>query len=98
MRINLNQTAQPLAESERNHHQCPAASPYASSPLAEDQTQSPCAHTQIQALAARANALPEVRQGKISALRQAISSGSYGPSSEQVAEGLFSHMVNPAAA
>jgi hypothetical protein len=36
--------------------------------------------------------LPEVRQERVSVLRQAVQSGDYRPDPEQVAGALFSHL------
>jgi flagellar biosynthesis anti-sigma factor FlgM len=100
MRIDLNQGAQPPGSS-RNITQSPASAAHgssASSPLGEDQAQFSGVHAQVQALAAQVLQLPEVRQEKVNALRQMVLGSSYQPSSEQVAEALFAHMlVKPAA-
>ncbi len=66
--------------------------------LGEDQAQLSGAHLQVQALAAQASQLPEVRQERVSALRQAVESGNYSPSPEQVAGALLSHMMAEPAA
>ena len=101
MRIDINQSAQLLPASDRTTNQSPAsgdASSSASSALGEDQAQLSGVHVQIQALAAQVSQLPEIRQEKVSALRQVILSGNYKPGSSQVAESLFAHMlVKPAA-
>jgi flagellar biosynthesis anti-sigma factor FlgM len=101
MRIDPNQGAQPLAESDRTGHQSPASGdhrPAASSPLGEDQAQLSGAHVQVQALAAQVLQFPEIRQEKVNALRQLVLGGSYQPSGRQVAEAVFAHMlVTPAA-
>lgn len=53
---------------------------------------------QVQALVAQALQFPEVRQEKVNALRQAVQSGSYQPSAQQVGDAVFDHMLqNPAA-
>jgi flagellar biosynthesis anti-sigma factor FlgM len=101
MRIDLNPGAQPLPESGRSGTQNPAsaaAQPSAGSALGEDQAQLSGVHAQIQSLAEQAAQLPEVRQEKVSALREMVLGNSYQPSSEQVAEAVFAHMlVQPAA-
>jgi flagellar biosynthesis anti-sigma factor FlgM len=101
MRIDLNPGAQPLPESGRTTSQNPGgtdAQSSAGSPVGEDQAQLSGVHVQIQALAAQAAQLPEIGQEKVSALRQMVLGNSYQPSSEQVAEALFAHMlVQPAA-
>jgi flagellar biosynthesis anti-sigma factor FlgM len=101
MRIDSNQGVQPLPESGRTGEQSlPSGGTRsaASSPLGEDQAQLSSTHVQVQALAAQAAQLPEIRQEKVNALRQVVLEGSYQPSSQQVAEAVFAHMVVKAAA
>lgn len=101
MRIDSNQTPQPLPESGRSSNQSPASADFhgaASNGLGEDSAQLSGTHAQVQALVAQALQFPEVRQGKVDALRQAVESGSYQPSSKQVADSMFEHLVvRPAA-
>jgi flagellar biosynthesis anti-sigma factor FlgM len=101
MRIDLNHAAQPLPESSRtNQGPQPRASANsaAGSVLGQDQAQLSGAHVQIQALAAQASQLPEVRQERVQALRQVVQSGNYHPRPEDVAEAMMAHMkVEPAA-
>jgi flagellar biosynthesis anti-sigma factor FlgM len=101
MRIDSNQGAQPLAENNRSTHSSPVSADTrasSSTVFGEDSTQISGIHVQVQALVARALQLPEVRQEKVSALRQSVLGGSYQPSSSQVAEAVFEHMlVSPAA-
>lgn len=106
MRIDLNQPPQTLAESDRSTSNVPAnaqsgasaGSGVSSSGLGEDQAQLSGMHVQVQALAAQAAQLPEVRQEKVSALRQVVLEGSYRPSADQVAQAIFDQMVvTPAA-
>src|SRR5260370_35406950 len=96
MRINPSQEDQPLPESGRTGNQSPSKSPAsadnrasASNPLGEDQAQLSGAHVQVQALAAQAAQFPEIRGGKVNALRQVVLHGRYPRSSEQVARALF---------
>jgi flagellar biosynthesis anti-sigma factor FlgM len=107
MRIEGNPGAQPAPESERtNNSQGGATSSAASASastggaLGEDQAQLSGAHGQVQALvlAAQATQTPEIRQEKVNALRQVVESGSYRPSSSQVAGALFDHMMEAPAA
>ncbi len=98
MRIDFNPGTQPLPESSRSSTQSSlastsAAGTAASSPLGEDQAQFSGAHVQVQSLVAQALQLPEIRQEKVNALRQAVLGGNYQPSSEKVAEALFTHLV-----
>lgn len=104
MRIDTNQTAQPLAESNRSGNSNPASvdtrasTSSASAALGEDSAQLSGAHVQVQALVAQALQFPEVRQEKVNALRQSVLGGSYQPSASQVAEAVLGHMlVSPAA-
>lgn len=101
MRIDPNQAAQAASESSsRSSSQSSASADSrasASSPLGEDQAQLSDVHVQAQTLAAQASQLPEVREEKVNALRQAVLDGSYQPSSTEVAGALFAHMVVQAA-
>jgi flagellar biosynthesis anti-sigma factor FlgM len=101
MRIDGNQPAQSLPESGRSGNPSPAsgeARNSASSPLGEDQAQFSGAQGQVQALAEQTLQLPEIRQQKVDALRQAVLGGSYQISPKQVAEAMFAHMVATPAA
>ena len=100
MRINPNQGAQTVPESDRSGNASSVTNngrALAGSPLGEDQAQLSGAHVQVQALAAQLMQFPEVRQEKVNALRQVVLEGSYQPSAAQVAEALLDHMVAPAA-
>jgi flagellar biosynthesis anti-sigma factor FlgM len=96
MRIDSNQAAQVPAENTRTSSQSPAggeSGPSVSNPLGEDQAQLSDVHTQVQALVAQVAQLPEIRQEKVNALRQVVLEGGYQPSSKQVGEAVFAHMV-----
>jgi flagellar biosynthesis anti-sigma factor FlgM len=55
-------------------------------------------HVQVQALVAQASQLPEVREARVQALRQAIQRGHYQSSPEEVAGAVLAHMIaGPAA-
>lgn len=105
MRIDSNPSGQ-VPESARPESDRPAASSQAASSgsaaagsvAAQDQTQLSGAHTLAQALAAEASQRPEVREEKVSALRQAVQSGNYQASPEKVADALFSHLLAARAA
>jgi flagellar biosynthesis anti-sigma factor FlgM len=107
MRIDSNQSAQPLAESGRNSGPAVAGvDPRAVASgrvgaavsLGEDQAQFSGSHEQVQALVAEALQFPETRQEKVNALRQVVQEGSYQPGSSRVADALFTHLlVEPAA-
>ena len=99
MRIDSKQSGQTVSESKQSATSSKTASS-GSSPakgglrvnLNQDQAQLFGAHLLARALATEAAQLPEVRQEKVSALRQAVRSGEYRPDPEQVAGALFSHL------
>jgi len=99
MRIDLNQGALPAAETNQaNPQKATTEATGTSLSPGEDQAQLSGAHAQIQDLAAQAAQLPELRQEKVQALRQAIGSGRYEVSAENVAGAMFTHMIaGPAA-
>jgi flagellar biosynthesis anti-sigma factor FlgM len=66
--------------------------------LGEDQAQLSGVHVHIQTLMAQALHSPEIRQEKVSALRQAVLGGNYHSTPEQVAQALFDHMVTQSSA
>lgn len=100
MRIDLNHGPQPTPESDRTsfNNPTPAGSTSVGNALGEDQAQLSGAHAQVEALAAQASQLPEVRGERVHALRQAIQSGNYRTSPEQVAGAMFAHMTAEPAA
>jgi flagellar biosynthesis anti-sigma factor FlgM len=99
MRIEANYGLQSVSESNRSSAQNVAAgSSSVSNALGEDQARLSGVHHQVQALAAQAAQLPEVREEQVHALRQAVQSGHYHPSSEKVAGAIFTHMVARSAA
>jgi flagellar biosynthesis anti-sigma factor FlgM len=100
MRIDLNQGPQQLNESNRNGAQNPVTSGSSSlgNALGEDQAQLSGSHVQVNALAAQASQLPEVRQERVQALRQAVQSGQYTASPEEVAGAMFADMISQFAA
>lgn len=104
MRIDSNFGPQPVPENDRRTTQNASASTSSSvSSGAEtglgagqfgiDQAQLSAAHLQVQALAAQAAQLPELRQDRVSALRQAVLSGNYDTTAEQTAGALVGHMI-----
>jgi flagellar biosynthesis anti-sigma factor FlgM len=104
MRIDSNQSGQtvsegnqPAASAQRAGTGSSAASGRLSVNLSvntvnEDQAQISGLHVLVQALVAEAARLPEVRQEKVGALRQAVQRGDYSPDPEQVAGALFSYL------
>ena len=101
MRIDLHYNPQSSGETSRPTNAAQngetSATSAARAAFGEDQAQFSTAHVQVQALVAGALQLPEVREGKIQALRQAIQSGQYKPDSRQVAESVAAHMTVSAA-
>jgi flagellar biosynthesis anti-sigma factor FlgM len=99
MRIDSSHGAQALPESQAANSAASsktgagAAAAAASSALGEDQAQLSGAHVQIQALVGQALQLPEIRQERVQALRQAVASGKYQPSPQEVAGALLSNAI-----
>jgi flagellar biosynthesis anti-sigma factor FlgM len=99
MRIDLNAGAQATAEADPADVQGGAGSSSSvSSTLAEDQAQLSGSHAQVETLAAEVERMPEVRQERVQALRQAVQSGQYDASPEKVAGAVFLHLIVPSAA
>jgi flagellar biosynthesis anti-sigma factor FlgM len=106
MRIDSNTGGQPIPENQPADNSASArvntsATPVSSgvsSPLGEDQAQLSGVHGQIQALVAHVLQLPEIKQEKVQALRQAVVAGKYQPSADQVAGALFSNLAASLAA
>jgi flagellar biosynthesis anti-sigma factor FlgM len=100
MRIDLNQG--PQASTETNRSSAAGSGAAGSSSTSnlggEDQAELSSAHVQVQALVAQAAQLPEVRQERVQALRQAVVSGRYQSSPDQVAGAIFDHMLVDTAA
>lgn len=100
MRIDSNQSGETVSESNQPEAGAQivgsssrgGGGPRVNLSVNEDQAQVSGTHMLVQALAAEATQLPEVRQEKVSALRQAVQSGDYSPDPEQVADALFSHL------
>jgi negative regulator of flagellin synthesis FlgM len=101
MRIEFNQGPQPAETSQTGAQKSTTASAQATGlavSLGEDQAQLSGAHAQVEALAAQAAQLPEVRQEKVQALRQTVAAGNYQVSTESVAGAMLTEMVaGPAA-
>jgi flagellar biosynthesis anti-sigma factor FlgM len=105
MRIDLNPAAQALSENHRSGAAGTTATGNSATSHAatgglgeEDQAELCRAHAQVQALVAQAAQLPDVREERVQALRQAIQRGYYQSSPEEVAGAVFAHMIaGPAA-
>ncbi|HUA16191.1 MAG TPA: flagellar biosynthesis anti-sigma factor FlgM [Verrucomicrobiae bacterium] len=99
MRIEVNHGPQTINQNQATSGQSAArTSNSGTSAIGEDQAQLSGAHLQVQALAAQASQMPEVRQERVQALRQAIQSGHYNASPEQVAGAVIDHMTSNRAA
>jgi flagellar biosynthesis anti-sigma factor FlgM len=98
MRIDSHSGAQPLPENQATGGAAPTrsqttASAAGSSALGEDQAQLSGVHVQVQALVAQVLQLPESNVEKVQALRQAVASGQYKPSANQVAGALLTNLT-----
>jgi flagellar biosynthesis anti-sigma factor FlgM len=95
MRIDLNHESQALPETSRSSAPGAAAASASASQVlgGEDQAELSGAHAQVQALVAQAAQLPEVREERVQALRQAVERGGYAASPEAVASALVTHML-----
>lgn len=60
---------------------------------ANDQTQLSSSNTTVQQLKSTLSQTPEVRQDRVEALRQAVASGSYQVSDQQLANAMASDML-----
>jgi flagellar biosynthesis anti-sigma factor FlgM len=104
MRIDVNHEPQSLPETSRSSAESTSAAASSSAsaspvPGGEDQADLSGAHAQVQALVAEASQLPEIREERVQALRQAVERGGYSTSPDAVAGALVGHMlaVKPAA-
>jgi len=98
MRIDSSPSSQELPESQgANNATATKASTTpesgVSSPLGEDQAQLSGMHAQVQVLVGQALQLPEIRQERVQALRQAVTSGKYQASADDVAGALLSNTI-----
>jgi len=98
MRIDLHYGPQQAPEPRRNNADAGSAANSATRAPADDHAQLSGAHVQVAALAAQASQLPEVRQERVQALRQAVESGLYHPDPKKVAQALAAHMMSESAA
>jgi flagellar biosynthesis anti-sigma factor FlgM len=106
MRINSDQGPQQLPDSGRtgiqngvhNSDQTSGSSPVATGSnavgnLGQDHAQLSGSQMLVQTLAAQTAQLPNIREERVSALRQAVQSGTYHPSPADVAGAMFSHLT-----
>ncbi|HTS08142.1 MAG TPA: flagellar biosynthesis anti-sigma factor FlgM [Candidatus Eisenbacteria bacterium] len=92
MRINPYFGTQQTPETGRDKQTSQANNSSARVEPQADQAQLSGAHIQVQALAAQASQLPEVREAKINALREAVQSGQYRLDAANTAQGMMSEM------
>jgi len=101
MRIDLNYGPQQAPAANRNEADTAAAQNNTSAAKVtsgEDQAQLSGAHSQVEALAAQASQLPEIREERVQALRQAVESRQYHADPEKVAGAIMNSMtLGPAA-
>jgi flagellar biosynthesis anti-sigma factor FlgM len=93
MRIDFSQGPQPLSESGAISPQNAAVARSSTLNVGEDEAQLSGAHVQVEALTAQTSQLPELRQERVSALRQAVASGQYQASSKSVAGAMMNQMM-----
>lgn len=98
MRIDSNYGSQPAVET-KSSPQPPtdAAQSAGVHALAEDQAQLSGTHVQAATLVSQTLQLPEVRQERVAALRQALAGGSYHPAPDAVAHAVLTHISGAAA-
>lgn len=96
MRIDLHYGPQQVSgKEEASRAQFNASASNAGNPakVGQDETVISAGHIQVQALAAEAAQLPEIRKEKVEALREAITSGRYRTDPEKVAGALMSDIT-----
>ena len=92
MRINPYFETQQTPETGRDKQSSQTNTSAARPASGSDQAQLSSAHAELQALAAQASQLPEVREAKVNALREAVQSGHYRLNPANIAHGLMSEM------
>ena len=99
MRIDLHYGPQAAPESSRGAQNSTAAASSSNRVQSgEDQAQLSGAHVQVEALAAQAAQLPEIREDRVQSLRDAVQSGQYKTDPQKLAGALVEHMAcGPAA-
>jgi flagellar biosynthesis anti-sigma factor FlgM len=99
MRINNDYGSQPLSEGARSNTTKASAEnnqTSSSASLGADQAQLSGAGAQVTALTAQVLQLPEVRQARVQALRQAVEAGTYAPDPRAVAGAVLDHLASAA--
>ena len=97
MRINPNPNASdPDLRRLERPESTPEASNFGVMPATgEDTAQLSFAGGAVAALKSRLASMPEVRQERVQALRQALASGAYSVNSQQLADAVFNEMLGP---
>jgi flagellar biosynthesis anti-sigma factor FlgM len=100
MRIDFNHGPQNVSEGSKTSPQSQETGNRAalSGTIGEDQAQLSGAQVQVAALAAHASQLPEVRETRVQALREAVIAGRYNTAPDEIAGALMIHMIAGAAA
>jgi len=95
MRIDFHYGPHSVADSSRANTQnsAGAARSVNSSQSGEDQAELSGAHVEVAALVAQASQLPEIREERIQALREAVASGHYQVDAQKTARAMAGHMV-----
>jgi flagellar biosynthesis anti-sigma factor FlgM len=98
MRIDSNYGTQQAAETSSSPQPATTAAQSAGAhALAEDQAQLSGTHVQAATLVSQTLKLPEVRQERVAALRQALAGGRYHPAADEVAHAVLTHISGAAA-
>lgn len=100
MRIDFQSNPQALPEANRASSQSAQAASSSVTPTqaAADQAQWSGAHVQVEALAAQAGQLPEIREQRVQSLRAAVAGGSYRADAREVAGAMLAEMISAPAA
>ena len=98
MRIDFHSGPQTVADTNHASAQSSNASTRSPANSGEDQAQLSGASSQVAALTSQASQLPEVREERVQALREAVEYGRYRPDAEKIAAAMLGHMIlGPAA-
>ena len=99
MRIDSQYVPEPFTEADaRTSTQNGASSAASRSQSAEDQAQFSGAHAQVEALAAQAAQLPEIREERVHSLREVVRSGVYVSDPQKTAGAMVAQMISGSAA
>ena len=90
MKIDLGAPAVSQASVERSNTKAATGNVAANSSVSEDRTTFSSTSTSVKSLVSQALSSPEVRQDKVDALRQSISSGGYKKDPQKIAGAIIS--------